>query len=155
MSKKRHFCQKIRLSTHKMFVIILFGKLRLQIKNVLNGDFPLSDRGMTNLGQEWSFFCGSITNLGQERVCLDRIEHAYGRQSTLADWRITNPGQERVCFDRIKHSDGRQSTIADGRMTNLGQEWSFFCRSITNLGQKRVCHAWIKHSVARQRAYEG
>jgi hypothetical protein len=35
---------------------------------------------MTNLGQEWSFFYGSITNLGQERVCHAWIKHSGARQ---------------------------------------------------------------------------
>jgi len=31
------------------------------------------DDGMTNLGRNWSYFDRSITNLGQERLCLRKM----------------------------------------------------------------------------------
>ena len=112
----------------------------------------ISDRSMTNLGQDW--------------VCGDRRKHYLGRQSTISDRRMTNLGQERVCDDRRKHYVGRQSAISNGRMTNLGQNWvcddrrkhclgrqsALSGRRMTNLGQERVCANRRKHCVGRQSA---
>jgi hypothetical protein len=62
---------------------------------------------MTNLGQDWVFFCESMTFLGQDWLC--------------SDWK--------------EHSVGRQSAFYDGSMTNLGRDWLFFCGSMTFFGQ--------------------
>jgi len=61
----------------------------------------LSYRGMTNLGQEWSF--------------SDRNKHSVARQSTQSSG--------------IKHSVARQSALSTRSMTNLGHEWSFSDRN--------------------------
>ena len=53
----------------------------------------LSYRGMTNLGQEWSF--------------SNRNKYSVGQQSALSNRGITNLGQEWSFSDRNKHSVAR------------------------------------------------
>lgn len=77
------------------------------IKHSVGRDSACCDSGMTILGQDWLFFCESMTFLGQDWLCSGWKEYSVGRQS--------------ACYDKS--------------MTNLGRDWLFFCGSMTFFGQ--------------------
>ena len=85
----------------------------------------LSNRGITNLGQEWSF--------------SDRRKYSVARQSTQS------------C--RSKHRVARHDALSSRGITNHGQEWSFFDRNTYSVARQSTQYCRSKHPVARQDAF--
>ncbi len=85
----------------------------------------LSSRGITNLGQEWSF----------------------------SDWRKYSVARQSTQSCRSKHRVGRHDALSNRGITNLGQEWSFSDRSKYSVVRQSTRSYRSKHPVARQDAF--
>ena len=95
----------------------------------------LSNRGITNLGQEWSFF--------------DWSKYSVARHDALSSRGITNLGQEWSFSDRRKYSVARQSTrFARSKLPSARQDAFSICAS--TLSPVRVLlPQYVKDRAAR------
>ena len=104
-----------------------WGTCHHRIKHSVGRQSALSNRSMTNPGQEWLYFERSKYSVARHDALSRRSKHSVGRQDALSNRSMTNPGQEWLFSERSKYSVGRhnapshRSKYSDGRQSTLSK----------------------------------